>query len=140
MPAGADAATRAAASIDATLKHDPVVSYLGFLLNESGSSEAHAASAHETWLFSLRGETQVYVGVGGDATHVLAEGTCGVVPAGLAYSVKREAGALGLIASRAAALRSWEQREEARSTRIFRTLTKMLGRSDCAAAVVGFKP
>ena len=45
MPAGADAATRAAASIDVTLEHDPVVSYLGFLLNESGSSAAHAASA-----------------------------------------------------------------------------------------------
>ena len=45
VPAGADAATRAAASIDVTLGHDPVVSYLGFLLNESGSSEAHAASA-----------------------------------------------------------------------------------------------
>ena len=47
MPAGADATTRAAASIDVTLKHDPVVSYLGFLLNESCSSEAHAASAQK---------------------------------------------------------------------------------------------
>ena len=45
VPASADAATRAAASIDVTLEHDPVVSYLGFLLNESGSSAAHAASA-----------------------------------------------------------------------------------------------
>ena len=66
------------------------------------SHEAHAASAHETWLFSLRGETHVYAGVGGDATHVLTEGTCAIVPAGVAYTVKRAAGALGLVAARVA--------------------------------------
>ena len=46
-PPGADAATRAAATIDVTLRHEPVVCYLGFLLSETAGSAAHAASARK---------------------------------------------------------------------------------------------
>lgn len=72
--------------------------------------EAHAASPHETWLHQLVGDVVCYQlsssAAGGAAEqpsvveHVLAEGSCGIVPAGVAYSVRRPAGSIGLVAAR----------------------------------------
>ena len=78
--------------------------------------EALAPSSHETWLHQLRGDATLYQldGSGSAAQaaseggalaadvreQLLPEGSCGVVPAGVPYSIRREAGSYGLVASR----------------------------------------
>lgn len=77
------------------------------------SHEAYAPSAYETWLHQLVGDATCYQlaptaagGAGGAAGMApmreqrLAEGSCGIVPAGEAYSVHREAGSIGLVVAR----------------------------------------
>lgn len=70
------------------------------------SHEAHAASPHETWLHQLVGDATVYQ-LPPDLTldaappkQVLSEGSCGIVPAGVPYSIRRDAGTIGLSVAR----------------------------------------
>ena len=69
--------------------------------------EALAPSSHETWLHQLRGDATLYQLEGSGSARaadvreqLLPEGSCGVVPAGVPYSIRREAGTYGLVAAR----------------------------------------
>ena len=70
--------------------------------------EAHAASPYETWLHQLVGSATCYQthtpDGAGPATleQSLPEGSCGVVPAGVPYSIRRDPGSIGLVVARVA--------------------------------------
>ena len=71
------------------------------------SRTAHAPSDHETWMLQLEGEATLHSTVAGgvgeqeeSASEVLAEGSCGIVPAGVPFTVVRPRGSIGLVVAR----------------------------------------
>ena len=87
-----------------------VPSDLHVRVSGGAAHEAHAASPHETWLHQLVGDATVYQLLPADAEATggsiapreqrLTEGSCGVVPAGVPYSIHRDAGTIGLSVAR----------------------------------------